>query len=340
MEIDDSVLDFRVISNVVRLQQVVLNIISNSAKFTKQGSISILANIINDSDKPILVITIKDTGIGMKQDDVDKIIYSDTDIISLDTNKTYNQMGSGLGLSISKSLLKRLNHKFDIISKEGLGTEFRIYIDSIEQIHKCYSIREESGSLTIPYFELDNSRFDGYNSFINKEQQNERVSFSSRHSFIHHSKNKSEDLINLANKDCILIVEDNDQIRKACSSVLSKYIFKNKLDYCIVDCSDGVDMLYILRKDQENQNKIKIIITDENMEYMCGSTAIAIIRELEKFNKLKRRFISSLTAFTDENTIQMIKRKGSDVIIDKPLNSDKIDSLFQNYNAFNFVQEI
>ena len=88
LEIDDSVLDYRIISNVVRLQQVILNIISNSAKFTKQGSISLLANIISDRDKPVLVITIKDTGIGMKQDDVDKIMYSDTDIISLDTNNT------------------------------------------------------------------------------------------------------------------------------------------------------------------------------------------------------------------------------------------------------------
>ena len=269
----------------------------------------------------------------MKQEDIDKIMFSNCDVISLDTNKTYNQMGSGLGISISKSILKRLNHRFEVTSKEGFGTEVKILIDSLffldtEDITQV----EESCSMTIPFIE---SNFKPH-SFISSNELViiEKNTQSPKKSFISHLRHKSDELIKQLNKDIVLIVEDNDQIRKAGANVLSKYISKNNLDFCVFECCDGIDLLNIIRKDQENQNRIKIIISDENMEYMCGSTAIGIIRELQICNKIKKIFISSLTAFTDDNTLEMIKRKGSDMIIEKPLNSDKIELLFRNFNTF------
>ncbi len=145
----------------------------------------------------------------------------------------------------------------------------------------------------------------------------------------------SMNLPNISN-DIILIVEDNKYLRNSVCLLTTNYLLHNKsLNFEVISCNDGIDMLHLIKNDRELfTNKIKIIITDENMDYMCGSTAIKLIRELEYCKKIERIFISSLTAFSDDESIKSILSKGANMIIEKPLTNNKLDLLFENFIKF------
>ena len=104
-------------------------------------------------------------------------------------------------------------------------------------------------------------------------------------------------------------------------------------EYDPIETYDGVDLLIKVVEDQQVGNLIDIIITDENMEYMSGSTAVSIMRDWEKCNKIKKIFIISLTAFADEITLNEIKNKGSDLVLIKPLCQSSLNKLFHDLKS-------
>ncbi len=81
-------------------------------------------------------------------------------------------------------------------------------------------------------------------------------------------------------------------------------------EFIIIEGKDGVDLISHIIRDQLNQNRIACIITDENMEFLNGSDAIKIIRNLEKSNRIKPTKIASFSAFED----QMIKKHLNDFV--------------------------
>jgi signal transduction histidine kinase/FixJ family two-component response regulator len=108
----------------VRIRQVLLNILGNAVKFTKKGSISFTINgkIISD-DKISLIISITDTGKGIKEEDIKKLF---SDFVQVDTTANKGIEGTGLGLSITKSLVKAMGGDIDVASKYGEGSTFTI----------------------------------------------------------------------------------------------------------------------------------------------------------------------------------------------------------------------
>ncbi len=86
-------------SDEIKLKQILLNLISNSVKFTLSGYIKLIAKIDNISKK--LIVSVEDTGIGIKEENFHLIFLEN---IKIDLDKDYNSKGSGLGLGISKNL--------------------------------------------------------------------------------------------------------------------------------------------------------------------------------------------------------------------------------------------
>lgn len=132
---DKNLNHFKVVSDKTRLIQIMLNLISNSVKFTRAGEISIGAELIKDSCKNTYYaqLYVKDTGIGLKQEDVNEIRKDENNIIKINIENDYNEMGTGLGLSIVKNLIAKLGHKLNVESVYGEGSEFNIIIENIEQ---------------------------------------------------------------------------------------------------------------------------------------------------------------------------------------------------------------
>ncbi len=124
-EVDDNVPD-RLIGDSVRLRQVIINILNNSVKYTKEGSITFKVNGKSDDEYVDLTFVFSDTGIGIKKDDIEKLFDSYTRFEADDKNK--NVEGTGLGLSIVKEIIDRMNGSIKVESEYGVGTTFTIKV--------------------------------------------------------------------------------------------------------------------------------------------------------------------------------------------------------------------
>jgi len=110
------------ISDPLRINQIITNLVSNAIKFTKEGTITITVNqisIINDIST--FKVEVKDTGIGIDKENFQNIFQK----FSQAETKTYRQFGgTGLGLVITKKLLDLLESDIQFESEIGIGTKF------------------------------------------------------------------------------------------------------------------------------------------------------------------------------------------------------------------------
>jgi PAS domain S-box-containing protein len=104
-----------------KVKQVVLNLLSNAVKFTHQGYISVQARSAEDDEG--VVVEVADSGIGIQEDDIQKIFE---DFRQVDQSSTREYGGTGLGLSITKKLLHLLGGTVRVESSPGKGSRFTI----------------------------------------------------------------------------------------------------------------------------------------------------------------------------------------------------------------------
>ncbi len=111
-----------------KVKQVVLNILTNAAKYTDEGEIEFTITCINRTDikKCALYIAVKDTGRGIKKEDINKL-FNKFERMDEDRNTTIE--GTGLGLAITKSLTEMMGGKITVNSTYGEGSTFRIYLE-------------------------------------------------------------------------------------------------------------------------------------------------------------------------------------------------------------------
>lgn len=124
--IDDSVPPY-LITDSVKFQQVLINIINNAIKFTEEGQVFIELKLDKTHDKQYskLLVTIKDTGIGIAPRSVKKLFESFSQV---DGSTTRKYGGTGLGLAISKRLIEAMDGEVSVSSEPNKGTEFNFFI--------------------------------------------------------------------------------------------------------------------------------------------------------------------------------------------------------------------
>lgn len=108
----------------VRIKQIITNILTNAAKYTEKGSVTFSATYEKIPDEPdsiMLKVAIKDTGIGIKQEDMAKL-FSKFERIEEERNR--NVEGTGLGMNITQRLLEMMDSKLDVSSVYGEGSVF------------------------------------------------------------------------------------------------------------------------------------------------------------------------------------------------------------------------
>jgi signal transduction histidine kinase/CheY-like chemotaxis protein len=113
-----------VISDPVRLKQILLNLIGNALKFTGEGSVTVSVETLKTTAETCSIrISIKDTGIGIPEHKLESI-FNAFEQAERSTSRKYG--GSGLGLSITQKLVQLLNGTIAISSKVGKGTEVKL----------------------------------------------------------------------------------------------------------------------------------------------------------------------------------------------------------------------
>ena len=105
-------------ADLVKIQQVLYNLVDNAIKFSHKNS-SIKIETIEKSNK--LLVSVKDNGIGIPKDSL-KLIWDR--FYKTDLSRGKDKKGTGLGLSITKEIIRSHNENIDVISTEGIGTEF------------------------------------------------------------------------------------------------------------------------------------------------------------------------------------------------------------------------
>ena len=108
-----------IIGDVVKIQQIISNLINNSVKFTEHGSIILIISIEKINMKEFLKFEVRDTGVGISHEDQKKLFKP---FEQVDNSTTRKYGGSGLGLSICKNLVEVMSGNMGLISKEHMGT--------------------------------------------------------------------------------------------------------------------------------------------------------------------------------------------------------------------------
>ncbi|MBK9526341.1 MAG: response regulator [Bacteroidetes bacterium] len=120
----------RICSDSTRLDQVLVNLISNAIKFTEHGSIVLSATQVHETEETVSVkFSVKDSGVGIPEDK-HELIFDAFVQASDSTTRVFG--GTGLGLGIVKKLTELFGSKIELISSPGKGSEFYFTIDFLK----------------------------------------------------------------------------------------------------------------------------------------------------------------------------------------------------------------
>ena len=115
----------RLLGDEVRIRQVIINILNNAVKYTNEGSVTLTVTGEKEDDMVNLAVSVKDTGIGIKKEDIHNI-FGKFNRVDLENNQSIE--GTGLGLAITGGLLQAMNGHVHVESEYGEGTEFLIHV--------------------------------------------------------------------------------------------------------------------------------------------------------------------------------------------------------------------
>lgn len=112
----------RLVGDDMRVKQIITNILTNAAKYTKEGYVKFSVTFENADDGSILLlVSVKDTGIGIKPEDLPKLFAN---FERLEEERNRNIEGTGLGLAITQNLLSLMDTKLEVDSVYGKGSTF------------------------------------------------------------------------------------------------------------------------------------------------------------------------------------------------------------------------
>lgn len=140
-----------IISDPTRIQQILVNLIKNAVKFTKEGHVKLIIDY--DPINTIIIFKVEDTGIGIPKEKQEQIF---NEYYQVDKSTTRNYGGTGLGLAICKKLTDLMNGDISVETNSYGGTTFTVKLP--------YSIPENSS----------NEKFDFFN-LINKENKTSKI---------------------------------------------------------------------------------------------------------------------------------------------------------------------
>ena len=113
------------IGDEIRIRQVIINLVTNAIKYTREGCVSIRVSQTKHDYGINLSVSVSDTGIGITEQNLEKLFSS---FQQVDTKKNRSVEGTGLGLAISKKLITKMGGFINVTSEYGKGSEFRFVI--------------------------------------------------------------------------------------------------------------------------------------------------------------------------------------------------------------------
>lgn len=213
----------------IRIRQILNNLLSNAVKYTKEGTVTLKIKGIREEERFLLHIAVKDTGIGIKEEDLKKLFSR---FQRLEEEKNRYIEGTGLGLNITRQLAELMGGNVEVSSIYGEGSCFTVIIP--QEIVRQEEIKENRKGLYAPTAEI---------LVVDDNQMNLMV------------------LGALLKRTAVKLTKAHGGLE--CLDLCKK----NKYDLILMDHMmpdpDGIETLHLLRKDKEslNRNTEVIVLT-------------------------------------------------------------------------------
>ena len=289
----DENLPVSLIGDVVRIEQVINNLLSNAFKYTETGSVELSLccfdyrnGVNNENNKNnedvLLVVTIRDTGLGMTPEQLKDLFVEYTRFHELETRAI---IGTGLGMSIVHSLAQLMDATLDIKSEVGKGTNVVV---SIPQ-------KKASNQILGKEVALQLQQFEAYIQTVAKK-------FSFKPEPMPYGK--------------VLVVDDIDANLYVAKGLLAFY------ELNIETCSNGHEAIEKIRQD----NVYDIIFMDQLMPGIDGTETMLQLREMGYTQP-----IVTLTANALIGQAEQFIKKGFDGFISKPIQTSHLNSILTKH---------
>lgn len=285
-----------IFADVDAVEKIILNLLTNAIKFTNDGGkITITVSKNNQS----VVISIKDNGIGINEENINYIFDR---FKQVDGSNTRKHQGSGLGLALAKELAALQNGHIKVESKLNQGTKFDLIFSEFTQ--------EKNVENKISEKKLNLLNQNNHNSYLYTVSKTAECTISE----IGTKKCDNEPLNK--NLKTILIVEDEPDMLNYIAS-----LFENE-NYNILQAKDGESALEMT--DKHNPD---LVILDLMLPEIDG---LSICKKLKLDEKTRLIKIVMLTAKSDEKSKLTALRYGVDDFLNKPFSSKEIKSRINN----------
>jgi PAS domain S-box-containing protein len=135
-------------TDVTKLRQALLNLLSNASKFTKEGTITFAVSREKRPDKEWLEFSVRDSGIGMNEAQISKLFQA---FSQADASTTRKYGGTGLGLAISRKFCQMMGGDITVESEPGRGSTFfvRIPVEVVDPKKVTLQVEEDPGATTV-----------------------------------------------------------------------------------------------------------------------------------------------------------------------------------------------
>lgn len=280
----------------VRIKQVMMNLLSNAAKYTEKGTIHLEVDFmpINGQDKEIeLKVCVTDTGIGIAQEQLKDLF---TKFRQGDSSRNRTKGGSGLGLVLSKKLIDLMRGTILAKSVLGKGSEFSFtVIQTVIDERPCIE--------TDPYMVLQQS-------IKQEERRATRV----------HSRSKEDRHTTFTAPEArVLLVDDNKVNLKVAEGLLRPYKMH-------IETADSGQMAIEMVKNREYD----LIFMDHMMPQMDGAEATKLIRALEG-ERFRTMPIVALSANAVHGAREMFLEVGMNDFVPKPIEMRIMDRALRKW---------
>jgi signal transduction histidine kinase len=352
--------NFCIFSNECKLLQILVNLVSNSIKFTNIGTITIKASLETTNKINNIKFDVYDTGSGMSEE-MQKNIF----LPFKKGHYSNNEIGSGLGLYIVQNLIVDLKSQIFFKSEEQVGSKFWFTIPVDIEESQSFKIETNIETQYVEYGSELSTKKQDYNpnnlrlylsdfqeenkslmksSFQNSEKSIEK----SIHS--HNKLNNNNSILKIENniehllpideskiiflkykfstkKDNlnILIVDDDELVRQSNLRIIKSAANHMNIEINIIEACDGVECLLVVWQCFSNGIKLSMIFSDETMQYLNGSHTYDIIEKFSFKNNIPIPFIL-VTAYND-----LFSKSTRFQVISKPLTEDKVNEYLKRY---------
>lgn len=301
LELDSNML---VMGDPVRLHQIFMNLLSNSYKFTAKGSVTVTSRVEYEDDEMIRArFSVADTGIGISQEQVAGLFkpFSQADN---STQRSYG--GSGLGLSICKSLIGFLGGKIWLESQVGVGTTVS-FILPFEKAAKGAFVPEVEKSSKDP---------DPMATWSSNEDGSALSMPTTPYPY---------DLAEIPRDQVrVCIAEDNPINQKIAVA------FTNKLGITCEAFSDGLQAVEALRRHSSAGQPFHIVLMDVQMPNLDGYDATKMVRKDEDPN-VRNVIIIAMTASAIRGDRERCIEAGMNDYLAKPVRFVVLKSMLESY---------